>query len=121
MKANRKTTQIKPKEWRSFEVASDLERLARVRPSSDPHHSQPRISGKCGITWFGNRFVPARGLAPVVQLPNPTCRHFFTCPDTSFVISNMLTLFLPLNTAFKASSALIWVRTFLSCSPFLRM
>jgi len=50
-----------------------------------------------------------------VESPQPP-RYFFTCPETSLVISNMLTLFLPLNTAFKFSSALIWVRTFLSCN-----
>ena len=31
----------------------------------------------------------------------------FTWPETSFVISNIVTLFLPLNTTFNASSALI--------------
>jgi len=33
--------------------------------------------------------------------------HAFTWPETSFVISNIVTLFLPLNTTFNASSALI--------------
>ena len=33
--------------------------------------------------------------------------HAFTWPETSFVISNIVTLFLPLNTTFSASSALI--------------
>ena len=58
----------------------------------------------------------SHGLCPVRASP-----YFFKCPETSLVISNMLTCFLPLNTAFKFSSALIWVRTFLSCNPFLRM
>ena len=47
--------------------------------------------------------------------------HAFTCPETSLVISNMQTDFLPPKTAFSASSALIWVLTFLSCSPFFLM
>ena len=47
--------------------------------------------------------------------------YFFRWPETNLVISNMLTLFLPLKTACKLSSALIWVRTFLSCRPFFRI
>jgi hypothetical protein len=47
--------------------------------------------------------------------------HFFTCPETNFVISNMLTCFFPLNTAFRFSSALMRVLFFASCNPFLRM
>ena len=47
--------------------------------------------------------------------------HFFTCPETSLVISNMLTCFLPLKTAFRFSSALMRVFFFESCNPFLRM
>ena len=47
--------------------------------------------------------------------------YFFTCPETSLVISNMLTCFLPLKTAFRFSSALIRVLFFASCKPFLRM
>ena len=35
--------------------------------------------------------------------------YFFRCPETSLVISNIETDFLPLKTAFSASSALIWV------------
>ena len=35
--------------------------------------------------------------------------YFFTCPETNFVISNILTCFLPLNTALRFSSALIKV------------
>src|ERR1700677_807696 len=44
-----------------------------------------------------------------------------TCPETSLVISNMLTCFLPLKTAVRCSSALIRVLCFLSCNPCLRM
>jgi hypothetical protein len=54
----------------------------------------------------------------------PKCeqkRYFFTCPETSFVISNMLTCVLPLNTAFRFSSALMRVLFFASCNPFVRM
>ena len=36
------------------------------------------------------------------------------CPETSFVISNIVTCFLPLNTTLRASSALIRVRFFSS-------
>jgi len=49
------------------------------------------------------------------------CRYFFTWPETSFVISNMLTCFFPLKTAFRFSSALMRVFFFASCNPFLRM
>lgn len=46
---------------------------------------------------------------------------YLTCLFTSFVISNMLTCDLPLNTAFRLASALIIRRFFLSCRPFLLM
>ena len=51
----------------------------------------------------------------------PHGSYFFTWPETNLVISNMLTRFLPLNTAFRFSSALIRVLFFASCNPFLRM
>ena len=41
------------------------------------------------------------------------------CLPTSFVISNMLTQLLPLNTAFSLSSALMFLLLTLSCRPFL--
>ena len=44
-----------------------------------------------------------------------------TWPETSLVISNIETDFLPLKISFILSSALIWVRTFLSCRPFFLM
>ena len=47
--------------------------------------------------------------------------YFTRLFDTNLVISNMLTCFLPPNTACKASSALMLVRTFLSWSPFFLM
>jgi hypothetical protein len=43
------------------------------------------------------------------------------CFETSFVISNMLTWLLPLNTGLSESSALIMVRFFLSWQPCLLM
>src|SRR5213079_1325451 len=43
-----------------------------------------------------------------------TRRSYLICPETSLVISNMLTCPLPLKTGRSASSALIWVRFFLS-------
>ena len=39
---------------------------------------------------------------------------YFTFLETNLVISNMLTCFLPPNTACSVASALIWVFTFLS-------
>jgi len=42
------------------------------------------------------------------------CGYLTRWPETSFVSSNMLTDFLPFNTGLSLSSALIWVRTFLS-------
>jgi len=50
-----------------------------------------------------------------------TALYFFKCPETSLVISNMLTCFLPLNTGFKFSSALIRVFFLASCNPFFLM
>src|SRR5262249_46538519 len=46
---------------------------------------------------------------------------YLRCLLTSLVISNMLTLLLPPKTAFRASSALIMRRFFVSCSLFLLM
>src|SRR4029077_7777546 len=46
---------------------------------------------------------------------------YFKCLFTSFVISNMLTVPLPPNTGFSASSALIMRRFFASCSLFFLM
>jgi hypothetical protein len=43
------------------------------------------------------------------------------CFETSFVISNILTWLLPLNTGLSESSALIMVRFFLSWQPCLLM
>src|SRR5207237_9114241 len=43
-----------------------------------------------------------------------TRRSYLICPETSLVISNILTCPLPLKTGRSASSALIWVRFFLS-------
>src|SRR5688572_28663998 len=43
------------------------------------------------------------------------------CPETSLVISNMLTWLLPLKTGLSESSALIMVRFFLSWQPFFSM
>src|SRR5215208_3471316 len=45
-------------------------------------------------------------------------RFYFRCFPTSFVMSNMFTDALPPKTVFKASSALIMRRFFLSCRPF---
>src|ERR1700741_4368762 len=51
---------------------------------------------------------------------SPT-RNYFRCLLTSLVISNMLTVFLPANTGFSLSSALM-LRLFLaSCRPFFLM
>ena len=47
--------------------------------------------------------------------------YLATWPETSLVISNIETAFLPPKTTFNLSSALIWVRTFLSCRPFFLM
>src|SRR5882757_4643949 len=46
---------------------------------------------------------------------------YLRCLLTSLVISNMLTVALPPNTAFKLSSALIMRLFFLSCRPFFLM
>src|ERR1051325_6413019 len=46
---------------------------------------------------------------------------YFTCLLTSFVISNIVTVFLPPKTAFNLSSALMLVLFFLSCRPFFLM
>jgi hypothetical protein len=46
---------------------------------------------------------------------------YLMCPETSLVISNMLTWLLPLNTGLSESSALIMVRFFLSWHPFFLM
>ena len=68
-----------------------------------------------------------RGAANAAKPTRPPGRgqmerlSYFTCPETSLVISNMLTCFLPLKTACRASSALMLVLTFLSCNPFLRI
>src|ERR1017187_4813593 len=51
----------------------------------------------------------------------PAAEDYFTFWETSLVISNMLTCFLPPNTACSAASAMIWVFTFLSCSPCFLM
>jgi hypothetical protein len=48
-------------------------------------------------------------------------RTYLRWPETSFVISNMLTWLLPLKTGRIASLALICVLFFLSCSPFFLM
>jgi len=50
--------------------------------------------------------------------PREIVRVYLTCPETSLVISNMLTCFLPPKTTFSASSALIKVRFFSSWSLF---
>ena len=47
--------------------------------------------------------------------------RYLTCLLTSFVISNMLTVFLPPKTAFNVSSELIIRLFFLSCRPFFLM
>src|SRR5437762_12456512 len=46
---------------------------------------------------------------------------YFRCLLTSLVISNMLTVALPPNTALSGSSALIMRLFFLSCRPFFLM
>jgi len=51
---------------------------------------------------------------------------YFTCPETCFVISNIVTCFLPPKTALRASSALVsrpscWQNDALRASSFLRM
>src|ERR1017187_6046653 len=51
----------------------------------------------------------------------PAAEDYLTFWETSLVISNMLTFFLPPNTACSAASALIWVLTFLSCSACFLM
>jgi len=48
----------------------------------------------------------------------PRGENLLEMPETSFVISNMLTWLLPLKTGRIASLALICVLFFLSCSPF---
>ena len=48
-------------------------------------------------------------------------RCYAMCPETSLVISNIDTVFLPLKTAFNASSALIMVRFLASWSLFFLM
>src|SRR5262245_6044432 len=66
------------------------------------------------------------GRAGTRQLPTTNHRPlhralYFRCVLLSFVISNMLTVFLPANTGFSLSSALM-LRLFLaSCSPFFLM
>ena len=65
----------------------------------------------------GASFLPA---PPVSSCSRPPA-YFFKCPETSLVISNMLTCFLPLKTAFRFSSALMRVFFFASCRPALRM
>src|SRR5713226_7393079 len=50
-----------------------------------------------------------------------TFRSYLRCLLTSLVISNMLTVALPPNTAFRLSSALIMRLFFLSCRPFFLM
>ena len=60
------------------------------------------------------------------RCPMPPCQplgtgealNYFRCLLTSLVISNMLTVDLPPNTAFSAASALIMRLFFWSCSPF---
>jgi len=59
--------------------------------------------------------------APRPLAIHPQHPYFFKCPDTSLVISNMLTCFLPLKTAFKLSSALMSVFFLASCNPFFLM
>src|ERR1017187_7689717 len=78
---------------------------AAIRPGNAGvfKHHEPRF------TW------------PFLQSDLPIAFYFFKCPETSLVISNMLTCFLPLNTACKFSSALIRVFFFASCKPFLRI
>src|SRR6185436_2149813 len=73
-------------------------------------------------------------MADGTWLPRQPCIHrhqpraishgacgYFRCLLTSFVISNMLTVALPANTGFSASSALIIRLFFLSCRPFFLM
>ena len=66
---------------------------------------------------IGAGFLPA---PPVSSCSRPPV-YFFKCPETSLVISNMLTCSLPLKTAFRFSSALMRVFFFASCRPALRM
>src|SRR5581483_8092598 len=61
--------------------------------------------------------LPARPAPPAL----PARRTYFTCLLTSFVISNMLTVALPPNTALSASSDLIMRLFFWSCSLFFLM
>jgi len=48
-------------------------------------------------------------------------KSYLMCPETSLVISNMLTWLLPLKTGLSESSALIMVLFFLSWHPFFLM
>src|SRR4051812_7447886 len=68
------------------------------------------VTGRAGE---GRRPVVPGAASPVVS--------YLRCLLTSLVISNMLTVALPPNTAFNASSALIMRLFFLSCRPFFLM
>ena len=61
-----------------------------VSKSSPPTSRQLSFSLNSFVSSFPARAVAAWNSA------------YFTCPETSFVISNMLTCFLPLKTAFEA-------------------
>src|SRR2546425_10271189 len=70
--------------------------------------------------------------APYIRNENPAPRDraqggvrdagiYFRCFETSFVISNMLTCFLPPKTCLRVSSALMFRRFFESWRPFFLM
>src|SRR5262249_57204445 len=67
----------------------------------------------CPEYWKRAEHDPGRGHA--------ARKTYLRCFETSAVISNMLTCFLPLNTAFSTSSALIMRLLVLSWRPFFLM
>ena len=69
--------------------------------------TQPRPGRKKGR--------PGKGRPEGISAPEKEpCGYLTRWPETSFVSSNMLTDFFPFSTGLSLSSALIWVRTFLS-------
>ena len=98
----------------------EIQQLCPTRPAGCSPFNHGR-AGDRHCRHAGNksqRRNPAASDLQPLQKPTP---YFFKCPETSLVISNMLTCFLPLNTALKFSSALIRVRFLASCNPFFLM
>ena len=98
--------------------AGTKEPFCRPSGTDTVFHRNPAL--KCGAIFRSPVFLDALQ-EPAGGYYRKGGDRYLTCPETSLVISNIVTVFLPLKTTFSAASALMLVLFFSSWSLFFLM